>query len=73
MGPEGANRGLKAQDHNVRSVGENGTWFLHEGNYGRVITPTVNNDSTGTSKGRNKDDSQEPTPSPQGCGKSAGE
>ena len=45
------------QDHTVRSVGENGAWPLHEGNYGRVITPTVNDDSTGT-KGRNKDGSQ---------------
>ena len=32
-----------------------GPW--HEGNHGRVITPTVNDDSTGT-KGCNKDGSQ---------------
>ena len=31
--------GLKAQDHNVRSVGESGARRpLHEGNHGRVIT-----------------------------------
>ena len=28
--------GLKAQDHNVRSVGESGAGPLHEGNHGRV-------------------------------------